>query len=92
MLRERALPILPGMGGAPHGEGRSARGKLDHDRFQRGAVVHPQTPQGRRAFESWDDPVAQPAGRAPEREESAARAMYAAFLVLVVIVALVLLL
>ncbi len=55
--------------------------------------MHPQTPpQGRRAFESWDEPDAQPASRAPERDKSAARAMLAAFLVLVVIVALILLL
>ena len=56
--------------------------------------MHPQTPQGRRAFESpdWDEPVAQPASRAPERDKTAARALLGSVLVLVVIVALILLL
>ena len=53
---------------------------LDCDRYE-GSIMHPQTPLGRRAFESWDEPVAQPASRART-----------AFLVLVVIVALILLL
>jgi len=73
--------------------GRRLRETLDADLYE-GSIVHPQTPQGRRAFESpdWDDPAAQPASRAPERDKSAARAMLASFLALVVIVALILLL
>jgi hypothetical protein len=57
--------------------------------------MHPNQPQGRRAFESpfREDPAPQPPGsRMQDRTRYAGRAMLAAFVLLVAIVALILLL